>query len=252
MAHLPRPSGLRATAVAAAHTEWLLLLVLVTALALALFTTVTFVVVDSAYLLSAKLIGSEAPLRNLLEVLSFLSQGVLVGVALFALIFAKKQAQEAENARLASVYSQLEERWSSATMLKARVMFRELVSEFQIYRGSHPSPSMEIAEYFDQKLTDLARHSYGEYLTFMAMIDYLEFIGMLEENRYVAITDIEAIMGELCVYARDVLAVHIEEIRKRNRSQTAKSGYSNVPDAYRSFSNLAEKFAVRFRAPPAI
>jgi hypothetical protein len=240
---------LRGTAIGLAHAEWQLLAVLATALVLALVGSLLFIFAESKDLLAAKLIGGDAPLRNLFELLYFISQCALLGVALVALIFAGRQAREAENARLVSVYAQLEERWSSAQMLGARRLFREIMSKHQAYAADRQNPPMELAAYFDREMIRLGTNDVETYLNVLALADYLEFIGMLEDNGYVDIDDLEALMGELCVAVHDIMAVHIDAVRNRNRNLNARSGYVNVPDAYVSFSRLAGKFAARFRAP---
>lgn len=240
---------MRQATTAAIHAEWQLFLVLGIALVLALFGSLLFILAESTDLFAARLTGADAPLRNLFELFYFISQCALLLVAGIALIFAKRQSQEARNARLVSVYAQLEERWSSTQMLLARKLFREIMSKHRAYRASGQTPAMEIAAFFECEMKRLGAADVETCLNILALADYLEFIGMLEDNGFVDLKELEALMGELCVTVHDIMAEHIEGARALNRSLNAQSGYVNVPDGYASFSRLAEKFADRFRAP---
>jgi hypothetical protein len=93
----------------------------------------------------------------------------------------------------------------------------------------------------------MQRSDYRRYLQFMGIVDYLEAIGMFEANGFVNLHHLEPLMGEMCVYAYDVLSSHIATIRVAIRRQTESNGYSSVPDAYASFEELARKFDTRFR-----
>jgi hypothetical protein len=122
--------------------------------------------------------------RNLFELLFFISGSVLVVFSYFGFNMAVDQAREAEKARLASIYTQIETRWSSGEMVRSRVAFRELVSSYHAYvAGVAPGTGVQtVAEFFNDQLQNLSRANYRRYLSVMVVADYLEFIGMIEEN----------------------------------------------------------------------
>jgi len=62
--------------------------------------------------------------RNSLELISFLATFGVALIAIFALKFARLQANEAANARLATIYTTIEARWASADIRKSREYFR--------------------------------------------------------------------------------------------------------------------------------
>jgi hypothetical protein len=224
--------------------------ILLVSVTLSILMLVLLSLVGSKDLLADRLIGEHAPLRDLLEFFYFVANCSLAVVALLALRFARKQAEESENTRLASVYSQLEQRWSSAAMQECRAMFRDIMTQYQqhlIDEARHHRQPLDLPAFFDRELLSMQRSDYRRYLHFMGIVDYLEAIGMFEANGFVNLQHLEPLMGEMCVYAYDVLSSHIATIRVSVRRQTQSNGYTSVPDAYASFEDLARKFDMRFR-----
>jgi hypothetical protein len=244
----------RAGALRLLHLEWVLIGILFVSLTLSILELALVSVVGGKDLQADRLIGEHAPLRDLLEFFYFVANCSLAVVALLALRFARKQAEESENTRLASVYSQLEQRWSSAAMLECRAMFRDMMTEYQQHRTDEAHNNrqpLDLAEFFDRELLSMQRSDFRRYLQFMGIVDYLEAIGMFEANGFVNLHHLEPLMGEMCVYAYDILSSHIATVRVAVGRQTQSNGYTSVPDAYASFEELARKFDARFRRAAA-
>jgi hypothetical protein len=193
--------------------------------------------------------------RNVFELLFFISGSALFVLSFIGIIIAVWQTKEAEKARLAGVYAQLETRWSSNEMIRSRVAFRELLAGHNAYVAEQDlrgEGRTAISEYFHTQLTKLSVENYEKYASVMIAVDYLEFIGMIEEKSYLDIADIAPLLGEFCIYAHDVLSAHLDALRTEHQRQAERSDHPGAPKPYAWFSALAQKFATRFKVtrPP--
>jgi hypothetical protein len=86
--------------------------------------------------------------RNLLEVLNFSSGPALFIAAIFAFTIAVKQAREAENTKVSTVYMQIVSRWNSPELINGRRKLLELSRAYRAMGKEHmrvpPQPTAHL------------------------------------------------------------------------------------------------------------
>jgi hypothetical protein len=187
--------------------------------------------------------------RNFFELLFFVSGTALVVLTTFGFIVALRQARETEKTRLAGVYTQIEARWSSPEMVKSRVALRAMVVAYYGHLAAVPAGQspQSIAQYVNAELNRLSATDYEKYISLMLIADYLEFTGMIESSSYLDIREIAPLMGDVCVYAHDILSDHLIALRVAHAQRARAFGHANAPAPYVFFSVLAQKFDTLFR-----
>ncbi len=186
--------------------------------------------------------------RNLFELTSFIATTAVLITALFAFVFTRTQIKEARDTRLAALYATLESRWASDEMLRSKAEFAAISIAYERSRrlapaGQQPQPLADFAAVY---LADLRENDYGKYSSLMSLIEYLEYIGMLEKNEYLSLDDIQFILGTVCIEVYSVMSKHIEEIRRVERERRVRNRLSRAPDEFQCFADLTRKFAERF------
>jgi hypothetical protein len=92
------PGGNRDRLVALIHGDWIIV-GSATRGGISIFETVTLSFLESRDIQSGHLIDQDAPLRNLFELLSFVARVFVAVFALWAISFARQQADEARASR---------------------------------------------------------------------------------------------------------------------------------------------------------
>jgi len=186
-------------------------------------------------------------LRNILELISFVSGLLLVITAIFAGGFTISQIREAEKTRLATLYTTLEARWASPEMLKSKTAFDEISKAYLRAKIFGPSKTDAPYEVFaDQYLSRLSEQNYAEYSSVMSLIDFFEYIGMLELSGYLKIDDIKYLLGSVCIEVYAIMSVHIEKLRIQETERLTRNNLGNAPEQYLCFRNLVDQFKAQF------
>jgi hypothetical protein len=81
------------------------------------------------------------------------------------------------------------------------------------------------------------------------LLEYLEYIGMLEPQGYLALDDIDYILGSVCIDVYAVMARHIDRVRANQAESRRTNDLARMPDDYVCFSRLTRKFTDRYSAP---
>jgi hypothetical protein len=97
-----------------------------------------------------------------------------------------------------------------------------------------------------KKLRNKAITNPANYMQAMSIVDFIEYLGMLEDKNYLKIDDLEPLIGEVVIQYESVVGRHIQELRKAFQMQ-AENQNLNVPDTYELFTSLALKFRTRFQ-----
>jgi hypothetical protein len=190
--------------------------------------------------------------RNLFELLSF-AGAFLVGItAILALVFAISQIKEARNTRLAALYATLEARWASPEMLRSKAMLNEISREYENQRGINALPAPVLASiqsFADHYMSELARTDYGKYSSAISLIEYFEYIGMLEKSGYMDIDDMQYLFGTVSIEVYSIMYVHIEQLRLSEYERNQRKGFTAAPKTFECFADLVEKYTQKFKGP---
>jgi hypothetical protein len=148
--------------------------------------------------------GSPNYVRNSVELISFLAVAITAAVALWAIYFARQQVSEASNsreeaqtARLSSIYMHIVERWNSDVLLTARRKLFELVD---IYRNNqHDADFVALnnernyVSYYLHALRD--NRNLLELYSYTVLIQFFEDLGLMCYKRYIRQEDVFDFMG---------------------------------------------------------
>jgi len=163
------------------------------------------VVIDGA---NRYALGESGPevVRYWLELSYFVSSWLLFGAAVFALRFARRQAEEAnrhsriaDRQHAATMLLELQREWASAEMIESRVAVRTLMDTVeQKVRSCPPHRRAGLAAaMYHWYLTALFRSDVRTYIEIMRVVYLLENIGLWFEKRYVEAADRAALIEML-------------------------------------------------------
>jgi hypothetical protein len=134
-------------------------------------------------------------------------------------------------------------------MLKSKAEFGKMMSKYRGAMANRPTgtPVEAVADFADRYLTDLKNTRYSAYTRFMDMIDYLEYIGMLEVKELIDIGGIDYLLGGIVIETWSIVSKHILAIRAAETASNIANGLGQAPDAYFCLTALAKKFLARYR-----
>lgn len=192
--------------------------------------------------------------KDVFEASYYLAQIALLGVAVIAGLFAYGQFREAEKSRLASIYISMDDKWASPALFESRKLMHAIVSACvadPVYRDrmrDFPSPAAREAmqEFAHSYLSRKKSENYEEYLKTMAIVDFVETLGMMVRRSYLNADDIEPLIGMITVAIHDIIAKHLAIDIERNRRIYRLQGFARAPDDYDNFVFLAAHFRRRF------
>lgn len=140
--------------------------------------------------------------RNFFELWFMFASGVLVPLlALWALGFAKRQAVEAENTRIANVYMTITDRWNSEALVRSRMAIWNLHDEYGSVGNANPlkARATGAVDYINLRLIELRSTDRMQYMRHIAILIFLEDLGVLCEKKYIRAEDIlEFIAAPIC------------------------------------------------------
>jgi len=94
-------------------------------------------------------------------------------------------------------------------------------------------------------ITALSSDHYEEYQKIMSMIDFLEFVGILESRGYLKIDDIAPLLGLRYVDMNALLGSYIRKLTAYYK-QTFEAMLPNMTPVFLYYSDLSAKFSDRF------
>jgi hypothetical protein len=183
--------------------------------------------------------------KNVLELLNFISSPLLWVTAIIAFIVTYRQLREAKKARLAGIITAIEGRWSSAGIADSRKIIRQFIRDIQ--ETGVNITDQEMPQLIDSKLQDEAKTAPDNYIKALQIVDFIEYIGVMEEKGYLDLDDLVPLIGEVGVYIYDMFKIHIEVLQRSSKANSAAHGLTNVPDTYAYFLRLNKKLQSRFR-----
>lgn len=196
--------------------------------------------------ISGETAGSPNHVRNALELVYFAANSLVALFAVGAIQFARKQAKEAEHARLASIYTAIEARWSSPTITASRVTIRKLMVEVETQEGVQVNDPA-FPRHFDRKLVQVGKGAPMTYIRALGIVDFIEYVGVMEARGYLDLEVLDPLIGEVAVSAYEIFGPHIQTLQTAFSAKNRSQGLNNVPPTYAYFVRLAQKFQSRFR-----
>jgi hypothetical protein len=138
--------------------------------------------------------GSDSPnyIRNSAEFLNFITAGLgaiaLAAVAIWALRFARQQANEATNTRLSGIYMEIVEKWQSDKLLDSREKLFRLIYKYEDNRDNAEMSSFTNAQeyifYYLRELYD--KRKLRELYSYTILIQCFEDLGYLSYPTWTA------------------------------------------------------------------
>jgi hypothetical protein len=163
--------------------------------------------------------------------------GVLVAAVVGGFL-AYRQLREAQDARLANIYLEIQDRWKSPDVVESRRLIAGLAKEFRerVAREGHcrdadgtvlGSPAALIQARL-QKLLETDPKAFSKHMVYLTI---LEDIGAMCRKGYIEAQDISDLMGSSIVQGTEFLLLHI---RQERRGANSKSIWANALWLYRS------------------
>ena len=184
--------------------------------------------------------GDRVPnyIRNLLEIVFFASQILLFITAIVTLLIAKAHAKEAENARTASTYMQIAAIWSSERVVASRMYLLTLRDRYRdkSYQDDLKRKSDSLQSYIKNVLHEDRKNSRLEHSKKVAVLTFLEDIGVLCKRGYVKYEDVIDFIAAPITLQTELLWDYIQDAR----------GYSPASSTYANALLLYER-ARRYR-----
>jgi hypothetical protein len=192
--------------------------------------------------------NSDSPnyVRNTAELLSFIfsiSAAITVpAVAIWAIRFARQQAneatnsrQEAEYARRCSTYMNIVERWHSDNLLASRKKLLDLV---HIYRDNRHDINMAMfnneQEYICHCLSELKNNkNLMELYSYTILIQFFEDLGLLCYKKYIKQEDIFDFVGSSIETQLGFYGEYIRKVRQNQDGTITESLYANAIYLYK-------------------
>lgn len=185
-------------------------------------------------------IGHDAPVRDLLEELSFVAIVLAAVIGAVALYVANSQLRafvrlsrdfgaqirQAEAARTASIYVEVSTKWNSQEVATARDTLERLEKVYVALPAAAKTPNIPSASHHIWHKINV-EHDEAAYDAFIVVASFIEDIGLLCQKEYVRIDDINDIIGSGLLYQIGLL---LEQIRHERRT---------APDVSRARSQYA-------------
>lgn len=185
--------------------------------------------------------GEHAPVRDVLEEGAFIGNFAIAVVAAIALIVARNQLSEAGALRHATIYSSIEERWSSPEMVNSRAEAAKILFAHGAAGGLQP-----IHEFADDYLRALVRSDFEAYTRAMRIVDFLEYVGFLHQTKLIRLEELGLLLGGVSLEVYSVFYKHIESINAQSENRMGRGGY-RLPADYLSFTGLVREFRLLYR-----
>jgi len=202
---------------------------------------------------SAILTSQDHPnyVRNFLELTSFLATtGVLV-TAIGAFLFAKRQLEDAQDASLKTLLITLEARWASEEMLRSKALFAQMMLKYSQCRSAAAEKGEEavsLPQFAHEFIMALQSTHQYDYFTLMALPEFLEYVGFVQMQGLVRLSDIDPILGMVFIQVASTLAVHIDHLRLEGAEMKTRSSLERAPEEFHCLSYLEGAFLERYRS----
>jgi hypothetical protein len=179
-------------------------------------------------------------LRNAFEILSFSSGPALFVAAVFAFIIAVRQAKEAENSRLSTVYMGIVDNWNSADLLEARRKIFKLVDLFRANRYDvYMAPFTNESEYICYCLWQLSGgKNRDELRSHIILLQFLEDLGLLCYKEYIRKEDVFNFIGSPIETQLGFFRDYIQKSRQNADGTVSLSRYANAIYLYKAIQEF--------------
>ncbi len=236
-----RPA-LREGLAAFVHRDAVLIVMILTIVVLSTIEATLLVFVASGALRADRLIGANAPLRDLFEFLYFIAGIAVAFIAWLAIAFARTQAlearksrEEAENSRLTAIYMTIVDRWNSPELLNARSRLFKLVDFYRSHRGTPQMAAFEDeAAYVADALARLRRVDRQELRSHTILLQFFEDLGLLCWKGYIREADIFDFLGSSIEVQLGFFSNYIRLARTDTDGGVARNRYANAIYLYKA------------------
>jgi hypothetical protein len=233
---------LRQGLVASFHRDAVLIVMILTIVVLSTIEATLLVFVASGNLQADRLIGANAPLRDLFEFLYFIAGIAVALIAWLAISFARTQAsearksrEEAENSRLTAIYMAIVDRWNSTELLNARSKLFKLVDFYRSNRGTAQMVAFEDeAAYVADQLARLRGVDRQELRSHTILLQFFEDLGLLCWKGYIREADIFDFLGSSIEVQFGFFRIYIRSARTDANGDVARNRYANAIYLYKA------------------
>ena len=187
--------------------------------------------------------GENNKFRTFFEIMSFISTAVAVpGVAIWAVFFAKKQAIEAERARLAAVYLEVTKRWGEDDLILSRRLFQEAKRKFIKNQSTDllgfpvvGGPFYLCSEYIAYCFMSMRRTNRDKLFPYIRILTYFEDLGVLCRQGYIRKEIILDFISGTIIEIIDLAIDYIKAYRRLNQppGEPDTASYANLLWLYR-------------------
>jgi hypothetical protein len=214
--------------VAFLHRDWLIVVIILVAIIFSVVATTTLSFLENRDIQSNNMIGDKAPLRNLFELFYFVAGVAVAVIAAWAIYFARQQAgeaknsrEEAEHARIVSIYMQISSLWNSHRIMSSKMYILGLKDKFendshtdQDKSATKSSANNSVEDYIRRVLVSEQKRDRVRHNQRTAMLTFLEDLGILCARGYVREVDIFEFISPPIVHQINLLSEYITELRK--------------------------------------
>jgi len=176
--------------------------------------------------------------------------------AIFAFIIAVRQAREAEKARLAAVYMQISTNWNSPRLIASRTRLQRLQVKFNTYKNMKEGNTQNVDKnyvkgktvsvYLANTLNVLRDSNAAEYSKYIAVLSFMEELGMLCKRKYVDEDDVFDFMASPITLSYDLFHDYIASIQKDSPANYENAVYlAGRANAFKAARREALKLAPR-------
>ena len=172
-------------------------------------------------------------LMTILTGLSLLSTALLAPISLWALRFARRQAEESENIRLSTVYMDIVTRWNGPELVTARKLVFDLVEAFHAIEALSPGCYASAGAYIRDRLLRLRDTDKVRHREHVILLQFFEDLGLLCWKGYIREADVFDFLGAPIRTQLSALREYIDAARTGADGEVVRSRYANAIYLYR-------------------
>jgi len=188
-----------------------------------------------------------------LQIISWVANVCLAGIAGYAVIFARQQVLAAREANVNAIkYGEvnllidLDKRWESQEMHESREIIRkmrrsvreQITSEYE--HLNEESKHQKRKELYCEVLFELRENGFDEYQHFMRVWGFLETVGYCVKAKHLSLNDIDEIFGAVVLQIDEVSHLHIRE-----RDEKLTQDIGKPAQLYENMLNIARELGAK-------
>jgi hypothetical protein len=190
-----------------------------------------------------------------------ITNSFIIFIAIFALIVAYIQSNEARKSRIAQVFIQIESRWSSKDLETGKSIIQTILSEFVNTHLSSDSSRLAAAmnaddtmaflqSFFDDRLSKMLAEKPDQYEYVTSLFDFFDYIGLLVTNGYLQMAEVSDMVGDTVLLTYDLTEAHLQRLIDRRRQFHLARNLPGVPVPYNFLFSFAASVRARFQQAP--